>query len=634
MPANNGQLEKQLWGAADELRANSQLKSSEYSVPGLGLIFLRYVVLAAVPLLAFSQSPVRIAGVQEPPELTGEAKKFTPPSDTMRQLLEVFPKDEKNIEQVKSGIELLSKLLQENPDYSYGYFMRALFNRCWLKSDDSEAIMKDINSAILKDINSAMSMHAAQKLPGPDESLAALYLFRAKVGFETGRYPEAMNDLEAAMMQNFDNAGTLFNSAGTAPDTSSPNICIWSLSDLDTLVQRFPKDYRALLFRGLYLKFFATFDEKYYQPASQEFQKAALINPKSPIPHFFIGKLYMRASFWTKAPWASDEGKHELSRKAILEYTKAIQLDARFRVAYEMRASAYHSLKQYREAIKDYDKVLELDPENVTAYADRGLAKLELGRYFAATVDLGDAIRRKKEDSSTLSMSYEYRADAYTKIGMYRDAIESYSQAIKCHLANLTFLLSLKQIRGLYPEYDNVSDEALIRKIKALFWPQFEYSELAKQLIEGEGKWQISMVNDLYEKRGDAYLRSGDFRRGVLDFNRIFKGIPNFAGTVGRWRLLGASPNGQENYVDVKSVEFADNGPARLWLKTVNKNKSYTAQSYDLDCKTRRLNLTSTVVYNKDDEIVSSSDLSGGWQRIIPETRGEQLFNGMCSASR
>ena len=42
MPANTSQLEKQLWGAADELRANSKLKSSEYSVPVLGLIFLRY----------------------------------------------------------------------------------------------------------------------------------------------------------------------------------------------------------------------------------------------------------------------------------------------------------------------------------------------------------------------------------------------------------------------------------------------------------------------------------------------------------------------------------------------------------------------------------------------------------------
>ena len=42
MPTNTTELEKRLWDAADELRANSKLKSSEYSVPVLGLIFLRY----------------------------------------------------------------------------------------------------------------------------------------------------------------------------------------------------------------------------------------------------------------------------------------------------------------------------------------------------------------------------------------------------------------------------------------------------------------------------------------------------------------------------------------------------------------------------------------------------------------
>lgn len=37
-----GPIEGRLWSAADELRANSKLKSSEYSVPVLGLIFLVY----------------------------------------------------------------------------------------------------------------------------------------------------------------------------------------------------------------------------------------------------------------------------------------------------------------------------------------------------------------------------------------------------------------------------------------------------------------------------------------------------------------------------------------------------------------------------------------------------------------
>ena len=42
MVANNSELEKRLWDGADDLRANSKLRASEYSVPVLGLIFLRF----------------------------------------------------------------------------------------------------------------------------------------------------------------------------------------------------------------------------------------------------------------------------------------------------------------------------------------------------------------------------------------------------------------------------------------------------------------------------------------------------------------------------------------------------------------------------------------------------------------
>ncbi|MCC7496947.1 MAG: tetratricopeptide repeat protein [Bryobacterales bacterium] len=431
------------------------------------------------------------------------------------------------------------------------------------------------------------------------------------------------------MKQKIDNADTIFNSGGTKPDRSSPNPCTWSLADLDSLAAKFPKDYRTALLRGSYLNFFTTFDEKYYADALREYQKAALLNPQSPLPHYFIGHLYTRASFWTKAAWASDEGRDEPQRKAILAYDKAIQLDPRFLPAYELRASAYHNLKQYRKAIRDYDKVLELDPENVTAYADRGLAKMEVGQFLSATVDLGDAIRRKKADDHSLTYSHEHRGDAYASLGMYRNAIADYSQALKDQLANLTFLLNLKQIRGLYPEYDGVPDDTMVRKINALFWPEYDHSVMAKQLLEGEGKWPITLVNDLYEKRGDAYLKSGDFRRGVLDFNRIFHGIPNFADTVERWRSLGS---GKENwYLDVKSVEFGST--SRLWIKTARKDKTYTIAAYEIDCKGRRLNSSSSATYDQQDQLVNSSEASSGWLRIIPETIGETLYNGACSTA-
>jgi type I restriction enzyme M protein len=42
MAVNNNEIEKRLWEAADQLRANSSLTAQEYSRPVLGLIFLKY----------------------------------------------------------------------------------------------------------------------------------------------------------------------------------------------------------------------------------------------------------------------------------------------------------------------------------------------------------------------------------------------------------------------------------------------------------------------------------------------------------------------------------------------------------------------------------------------------------------
>ena len=41
MAENGNQIENRLW-AVDELRANSKLKSAEYAVPVLWLVFLRH----------------------------------------------------------------------------------------------------------------------------------------------------------------------------------------------------------------------------------------------------------------------------------------------------------------------------------------------------------------------------------------------------------------------------------------------------------------------------------------------------------------------------------------------------------------------------------------------------------------
>jgi len=54
------------------------------------------VVLTAKLLVPFDQSSIRIAGVQEPPELTGEPKTFTPPSAGLRQFSAIMGKWQEN----------------------------------------------------------------------------------------------------------------------------------------------------------------------------------------------------------------------------------------------------------------------------------------------------------------------------------------------------------------------------------------------------------------------------------------------------------------------------------------------------------------------------------------------------------
>ena len=60
--------------------------------------------------------------------------------------------------------------------------------------------------------------------------------------------------------------------------------------------------------------------------------------------------------------------------EAIVQYTKAIELDPELAEAYNNRGIAYGQKGESDNAIADFDKVIELDPERVEAYNLRGIA--------------------------------------------------------------------------------------------------------------------------------------------------------------------------------------------------------------------------------------------------------------------
>ena len=191
------------------------------------------------------------------------------------------------------------------------------------------------------------------------------------------------------------------------------------------------------------------------------------------------------------------------------------------------------------------------------------------------------------------------------KVQDWRRAIDDYTSAIHLHLKSQIAVLSLAQFRGLYPEYAGVSDAVLLDKLNRFFMPQFA-PDVFRKMLQDNGKWGVSLLNDLYESRGDAYLRLGDYGKAISDFQRIFVGIPNVANVTERWRSLGIFGHGESFYIDVKSSEVPLRRTPRIWVKRVGPKQS-TVMAFALDCSGRKLQVTSSVVYDSNNNTVGGS---------------------------
>lgn len=113
MVANTTDLEKRLWEAADNLRANSKLRSSEYSIPVLGLIFLKYAehrfLAAKEKIEATFNSPRRKIS---PETYKAEGAMFVPDEALYAGLLQL-PEDANIAEAISNAMKAIE---EANPD--------------------------------------------------------------------------------------------------------------------------------------------------------------------------------------------------------------------------------------------------------------------------------------------------------------------------------------------------------------------------------------------------------------------------------------------------------------------------------------------------------------------------------------
>ncbi len=127
---------------------------------------------------------------------------------------------------------------------------------------------------------------------------------------------------------------------------------------------------------------------------------------------------------------------------AILNFTKAIELDSNYTRAYSNRGNAYYNQNKYEEAIVNYTKAIELDSNATRAYNNRGNAYFKQKNYDKAMADYAAAIELVPND-----------ADFYNNLLLTKKQ-ERILSIIDSHL--LDFLTILDSIEYSVPIPDDI----------------------------------------------------------------------------------------------------------------------------------------------------------------------------------
>jgi len=154
---------------------------------------------------------------------------------------------------------------------------------------------------------------------------------------------------------------------------------------------------------------------------------------------------------------------------SIVDLTTAIEAKATSN-AYALRGEAYMQIGEYQKSLDDFEKAIELDSENAIVYYDRALLRMRLEDYNSALNDINNALNAQTtKPSESLSMRnlyakrgqlnlwlknwqgaiadytnslaradgtvdpnvYAERAEAYTAMGEYENAVNDYNAAIR-----------------------------------------------------------------------------------------------------------------------------------------------------------------------------------------------------------
>jgi tetratricopeptide (TPR) repeat protein len=113
--------------------------------------------------------------------------------------------------------------------------------------------------------------------------------------------------------------------------------------------------------------------------------------------------------------------------QAILNFSRAVDLQSNFTDAYRMRGRAYAAIGKPDNAVPDFTKVSSLQPREATVLVERGFAYLDKKDLTHAMADATSALAL----DGKLARAYNLRATVERSVGESAKAIEDFSRAVE-----------------------------------------------------------------------------------------------------------------------------------------------------------------------------------------------------------
>jgi len=121
-----------------------------------------------------------------------------------------------------------------------------------------------------------------------------------------------------------------------------------------------------------------------------------------------------------------EESKAGNDKKAIVLYTKSIELEPGMAISRYNRAISYYNLKNYNEALDDLDKAITINPKHAKSYLLRAAVNGDLKKYREALIDIDIFLDLAPENGE----GEYYKAVVYKDMGNKDSACMLYAQSL------------------------------------------------------------------------------------------------------------------------------------------------------------------------------------------------------------